>query len=99
MHLFSEDTGMQFGLDKCGVLVLKKGKVVKLNGVALPNGQMIKDIDESGYKYLGIVEMDKIRENDMKDKVASEYKRRLKLVLKPNLNSRDKILTHGLYQH
>lgn len=71
----------------------------KLNGVALPNGQMIKAIDESGYKYLDIVEMDKIKENDMKDKFASEYKRRLKLVSKPNLNSRDKILTHGLYQH
>lgn len=99
MHLFSEDPGMQFGLDKCGVLVLKKGKVVKLNGVTLLDGQMIKDIDESGYKYLGIVEMDKIKENDMKDKFASEYKRRLKLGLKPNLNSRDKILTHGLYQH
>lgn len=73
--------------------------MVKLNGVALPNVQRIKDIDESGYKYLAIVEMDKIKENDMKDKFASEYKRQLKLVLKPNLNGRGKILTHGLYQH
>ena len=29
VHLFSEDIGMQFGLNKCGVLVLKRGKAVK----------------------------------------------------------------------
>ncbi|XP_063595812.1 uncharacterized protein LOC134772704 [Penaeus indicus] len=92
VHLFSEDIGMQFGLNKCGVLVLKRGKMVKQNGVALPNGQMMKEIDESGYKYLGIVEMDKIKETDMKEKFTSEYKRRLKLVLKSKLNGKNKIL-------
>ena len=71
VHLFSEDIGMQFGLNKCGVLVF-----------ALPNGQTMKEIDESGYKYLGIVEMDKIKETDMKDKFASEYKRRFKVGFK-----------------
>ena len=45
---------------------------MKQNGIALPNGQMMKAIDESGYKYLGIVELDKIKETDMKDKFASE---------------------------
>ena len=92
VHLFSEDIGMQFGLNKCGVLVLKRGKIVKQNGITLPNGQMMKEVDESGYKYLGIVEMDKIKETEMKDKFASEYKRRLKLVLKSKLNGKNKIL-------
>eukprot|EP00795_Rhopilema_esculentum_P008907 gene8907-biopygen10485 len=50
---------------------MKRGKVVKQNGIALPNGQMMKEIDDSGYKYLAIVEMDKIKETDMKDKFAS----------------------------
>ena len=84
---------MQFGLKKCGVLVLKRGKAVKQNGIALPNGQMMKEIDESGYKYLGIVEMDKIKEIDMKDKFVSEYKRRLKLVLKLKLNGKNKTVS------
>ena len=92
VHLFSEDIGMQFGLNKRGVLVVKSGKIVKQNGIKLPNGQMMKKIDESGYKYLGIVEMDKIKETEMKDKFASEYKRRLKLVLKSKLNGKNKIL-------
>ena len=92
VHLFSEDIGMQFGLNKCGVLVLKRGKILKQDGITLPNGQMMKEIDESGYKYLGIVEIDKIKETEMKDKFASEYKRRLKLVLKSKLNGKNKIL-------
>ena len=92
VHLFSEDIGMQFGLNKCGVLVLKRGKVVKQNGIVLPNGQVMKEIDESGYEYLGIVEIDKIKETEMKDKFAGEYKRRLKLVLKSKLNGKNKIL-------
>ena len=77
---------MRFGLNKCGVLVLKRGKVVKQNGISLPNGLIMKDIDEIGYKYLGIVEFDKIKETEMKGKFAAEYKRRLKLVLKSKLN-------------
>ena len=62
VNIFDEDIGVQFGLNKCGVLVLKKGKVVKQNGISLPNGQVKKDIDENGYKYLGIVEINKIKE-------------------------------------
>ena len=27
--IFSEDIGMEFGLKKCGVVILKKGKLVK----------------------------------------------------------------------
>lgn len=65
---------------------------MKLSGVALPNGHMMKEIDENGYQYLGIVELDEIKETSTKDKFASEYKWRLKMVLKSKLNSRNKIL-------
>ena len=37
VHVFSTDIGMELGLSKCGVLVLKKGKIVKQNGISLPN--------------------------------------------------------------
>lgn len=65
---------------------------MKQNGVALPNGQMMKGIDERGYKYLGILEMDKIKEADMKDQFASEYKRSLKLVLKSKFYGKNKAI-------
>ena len=30
--MFSEDTGMEIGIKKCGVLVIKKKKLIKLHG-------------------------------------------------------------------
>jgi len=33
VHIFSTDTGMEFGLKKCGVLVLKRGNVVRCEGI------------------------------------------------------------------
>ena len=44
---------MEFGLTKCGVIILKQGKVVKLNRIVLTTGEVMKTIDDEGYKYLG----------------------------------------------
>ena len=63
VYIFSEDIGMQFGIKKCGVLVMERGKVIRTDGIRLSNGQDMKDIDETGYTYLGILETDKIRDN------------------------------------
>ena len=78
---------MEFRVRKCRVPVLSKGKVVEL-GLVLPNGQMMRKNDEREYKYRGIVEIDKIKETDMKEKFTSEYKRSLKCFLKLKLNGR-----------
>ena len=57
----------------------------------LPDGKLMKAIDDEGYKYLGILESDKIKENDMKLQFVKEYKRRVRLILKSKLNGRNKI--------
>ena len=88
---FSEDIGMKFGLKKCGVVILKKGKLVKFDGIHLPNQEIMKEVDENGYTYLGILELDEIKEHEMKIKVTAEYKRRLRLILKSKLNGKNKI--------
>lgn len=54
VRTFSEDTKIRFRLPKCGVLIMKRGKVVKSEGINLPNEKMIKSIEEGEYKYLGI---------------------------------------------
>ena len=41
VHLFSKDIGMEFGVKKCGVLILKRGKVVDYEGVLLPDGEQM----------------------------------------------------------
>ena len=56
VHIFSSDIGMEFGIKKCGVLVLKRGKIAKTEEIVLPDGQVVKEIDDNGYKYLGILE-------------------------------------------
>ena len=38
VHTFSMDIGMEFGIKKCGVLVLKRGKIIKMEGIGLPDG-------------------------------------------------------------
>ena len=39
---FSEDTEMEFGIEKCAMLVLERGKIVKSLGLELPNGKVIR---------------------------------------------------------
>ena len=39
MYEFSIYTAMEFGLKKCGVLVMKRGKVVKFAGLDLDGGE------------------------------------------------------------
>ena len=92
VHLFSEDIGMQFGIKKCGVLIMERGKVIRADGIRLPDEQHMKGIDETGYTYLGILETDKIKKKEMKEKFSKEYLRRLRLMLSSKLSGRNKIM-------
>ena len=77
--VFSEDIGVKFGIEKCAMLVMEKGKIVKSVSIELPNGKVIKSLQEGeSYKYLGILEADKFLEEKMKLNVSKEYTRRLK---------------------
>ena len=71
---------------------MERGKVIKTDGINRPDGQDMKDIDETGYTYLGILETDKIKEKKMKEKFSKEYLRRLRLILRSKLNERKKIM-------
>ena len=42
--VFSEDVGMEFGIKKCAILVMEKGKIVKSVGIEIPDGQVIKSL-------------------------------------------------------
>ena len=76
---------MQFGLDKCAVFVLKQGIKVHCEGIVLPDGQMMGEVDENGYKYLGVLEGADIMQKEMKEKVRQAYMKRVKLVAKSKL--------------
>ena len=80
------DVGVVFGLHKCAVLVLKRGKMVQTEGIELPDGRRMREINLDGYKYLGVLQCDSIMDREMKEKVKSEYIRRVKKLLKSQLN-------------
>ena len=44
---FSEDIGMEFDLKKCGMVILKEGKLVMFDGIYLPNQEIMKEVDEN----------------------------------------------------
>ena len=88
----SDDTKMEFGLDKCAKATFKRGKKVQAEGIQLNDNQVIQDLEQSEtYKYLGMEEGEGLQHHEMKGKIRKEYKRRVKLVLKSELNARNKI--------
>ena len=73
VQIFSKDIGMQLGIDKSAILVMKKGKIVKSDGIELPNEEVIKSLEErQSHKYLCVLETDEVMVNEIKDKVKKE---------------------------
>ena len=52
---------MEFWLPEGRVLIMKRGKVVKSEGISMSDGKMMKNIEEGGYNYLGILEADGVK--------------------------------------
>ena len=68
VHVFSTDIGMEFGIKKCAILTMKRGEIVKSEGIKLLDGEVMKQVGQEGYTYLGIIELDKVKEIQMKEK-------------------------------
>ena len=92
MKNVSDDIKMEFGLDKCIKASFKRGMKVSAKGIPPNDNQVIQDVDQAEtYKYLGMEEGEGVQHHKMKVKIRKEYKRRIKLVLKSELNARNKI--------
>ena len=87
IRVFSEDIGMEFGIEKCATLVMEKEKIVKSVGIKLPDSKVINSLQRGeSYKYLRILNADKFLEESLKLNVSKEYIIRLRKVLKSKLN-------------
>ena len=84
---YSNDIGMEFGMDKCAVLSVRGGQRVEGRGLELPSGEVMREVDEEGYKYLGVLQTDVNMNKKMKSRVRDEYLRRVKLLTKSKLYS------------
>ena len=54
VHMFSNDIGIKLGVEKCGVLTIKKGMIANSDGIALPNKAKTKGVkrDTMGCKLI-----------------------------------------------
>ena len=92
IRIYNQDMGMEFGIEKCAMLVMKSGKRHLTDGMELPNQDKIKTLAENEtYKYLGILETDTIKQVEMKDKIQKEYLRRTRKLLETKLSNRNLI--------
>ena len=69
---------MEFGLPNCGMLIMKRGKVVKNEGRSMPDVRTMKNIGEGGYKCLESLDADGAKYEKMKGQIQKEYIRRAK---------------------
>lgn len=83
VRLYSQDIIMNFGLGKCPGLMLKRTVRVRCEGVCLPDGEMMKEVDKNGYRYLRVLEGADIQNREMKKKIRTEYLRRFKALSRP----------------
>ena len=75
---------MEFGKEKCPMLVKKSGKLLLGDGMELPNQDENRTPGEKEtYKFLGILKADTIKQVEMKEKIKKEYLRRTRKLL-PN---------------
>ena len=71
-RIYCQDIGMEFGMEKCAILVMKSGKRHLTDGMEQPNQDKIRTLAEKEtYKYLGILEADTIKQVEIKHKIQN----------------------------
>jgi len=64
---------MEFGLEKCNKVTIKKGRPV-IGGESRVEDVTIKELDGEGlYKFLGVEENAQIEHQKMRQKIRSEF--------------------------
>ena len=80
----STDIGMDFGISKCIVPVLKKRKVARRERVEVPEVRKLQSLKGGGevYKYMGLLEADGIKHELMIKRLSKKYVRAVQKVLR-----------------
>jgi len=79
---FSKDICVSFGIEKCCVVSLHQGELVKFDNVILVSGVLICSLGaEESYRYLGIMECDSMQHQSIKQHLTREYRHRIRKIL------------------
>ena len=83
---------MNLGLDNCATAEFKQDKLTKTTSIILDEETVVKELQqEDSYKYLGMNEAEGIQHATTKEKIRKEYYRRVRLILKSELNAVNRI--------
>ena len=96
VRIYSQDIEMEFGIEKCAILVMKRGKRHMMEEVEQSTQGKIRTLREKEtYKYMGILEADIIKRVEKKEKI---YLRRTRKLLERKLCCRNlvKVIIPGL---
>ena len=91
MKRFSGDNKMDFGLEKCATATFKRRRLTSNSNIHIDNSTNFKLEQEKTYNYLGVNEGNGIQHAAMKEKIRKEYYRRVRLILKSELNASNRV--------
>jgi hypothetical protein len=86
----SKDTCMEFGIQKCKMLHIWRGKWKNEESTETLNNEIIDNMaQEETYKYLGFRQNTKLDHKAIKTQLTKQYETRLKQILTSKLNSKN----------
>ena len=89
VRIYSQFIGMEFGIGKCAILIIRYEIRHMMEGIELLNQGKIRTLEEKEtYKYLGILKVDTIKEVE---KIKKEYFGRTRKLLETKLYNRNLI--------
>ena len=89
--IYSQDIGMEFGIEKCTMIKIKKGKREMSEEIKLANEENIRTVGaKENYKYLAILK-NTTKQTEKKEKVWNKYIRRIRKFIKTKLYRRNLI--------
>jgi hypothetical protein len=96
VRTFSDDIHMEFGLHRSAKIVLKTGKLVHLQNSILDFNREIQELEQGNtYKCVGNGESEGMQHRQMKERMKKEYARRLRIIMKSDLNAKNRITAIG----
>ena len=92
VRIYNQGIGMEFGIEKCAMLVMKSGKRHLTDGMELPNQDNIRELGEKETsKYFGLLEADTIKQVEVEEQFKKANLRRTRKRVETKLCGRNLI--------
>ena len=89
VKLFSDAIHMRFGIEKCATASISRGKLVVSDDLVVTEDTVISAMNApDSYKYLGVFELDQLKER-LKDIIIAKCRRKVCKLLKSALNGQN----------